>query len=271
MEAQDVEQSLPGAMDAGYRLIDTATSYRNECHVGRVLKENMRRLGIGREDVFVTSKLQTADQGYEAASKAIDVSLGRLDLEYIDLYLVHWPGAAGHDPNDPENLAKRTGSWKALEEALQQGKVRAIGVSNYTVRHLQEMEQYAQTMPMVNQIELHPLYYPSDVISYCQDKGILVQAYSSLGRGQLLEAAFLDRHEPIKVMAATHKVTTGQIFLKWALQHGFGILPKSSSPGRVHENAQVFHFTLTDAEMDYLDAIHVKETRKICWDPQIVA
>lgn len=271
MGAEDIQQSLPVALESGYRLIDTAASYKHEEHVGRVLRESLARLGLCRMDVFVTSKLQTADQGYEAARKAIDASLARLGMEYIDLYLVHWPGAAGCDPSSAENRERRMGSWRAFEEAFKEGKVRAIGVSNYALRHLQEMEEYAQVMPMVNQIELHPLYFPEDVVNYCEEKKIFVQAYSSLGRGKLLEPAFRERHRPIQEMMSQHRVTASQIFLRWALQHRFGILPKSSDPERVRNNAQLYHFELGDAEIKYLDDIHKSETQKFCWDPQCVA
>lgn len=271
MLGEHVEVAIPAALQCGYRLFDTATIYRNEEHVGRVLREQMEAQGIRREDVFVTSKLQTLDQGYDRARAAVDASLQKLGLDYIDLYLIHWPGASATEPSDPRNAILRRESWKALEEALAAGKLRAIGVSNYMVRHLQEMEGYAQVPPMVNQIELHPLYYPRDVVQYCQQRGILVQAYSSLGRGKLLEDAFLAAHPPIGHMMHRHGVSAGQVYLRWALQHNFGILPKSNDPGRIATNADLFGFVLDPAEMQYLDDLSVQEWNKICWDPQGVA
>ena len=271
MVEENIRVAIPAALDAGYRLFDTATIYKNEQFVGEVLKKELTTRGLKRADIFVTSKLQTLDQGYENAKAAIERSLAKLDLEYIDMYLIHWPGASGIEPSDPKNRELRMGSWKALEEALAEGKLHTIGVSNYTLRHLTEMEEYAKTMPTVNQIELHPLYYPDDVIEYCQAKGVHVQAYSSLGRGRLLEADFLDKHPRIKQIAVAHQATLNQVYLKWALQHEFSILPKSNSPDRIRSNAQVYNFLLAPEEMHYLDDIHRETQLKICWDPKLVA
>lgn len=266
-----VKVAIPAALSAGYRLFDTATSYRNEQHVGEVLLEELQRRGMARKEVFVTSKLQTADQGYEAATKAIAASLERLGLTYIDLYLIHWPGASGMEPNDPQNSQMRRGSWKALEEALTAGKLRAIGVSNYMVNHLKEMEDYATVMPMVNQFELHPLYYPEDLIQYCQTHNIFIQAYSSLGRGKLIESSFIEGHPQIKTMCGKHQKSPSQIFLRWAWQHAFGILPKSNGPERIAENADIFTFVLDSEEMNHLDNLHRTEPQKICWNPKMVS
>ncbi|PJF17078.1 Aldo/keto reductase subgroup domain-containing protein [Paramicrosporidium saccamoebae] len=270
MTGENVEIAIPAALDAGYRLFDTATIYRNEEFVGETLRKEMARRGIARSSVFITSKLQTKDQGYEAATTAVNTSLAKLRVDYIDLYLIHWPGASGLDPSDPLNKELRIGSWRALEEALAVGKLRSIGVSNYMLKHLEEMETYANIMPMVNQIELHPAYYPEDVVGYCQSKQIVIQAYSSLGRGKLLEDSFLNEHPQVAKISEQHRVTISQVYLRWALQHGWGILPKSNSPHRIKENANILHFKLSDKEMHYLDSIHIKETQKICWDPVTV-
>jgi diketogulonate reductase-like aldo/keto reductase len=271
MEKENVETAIPAALDAEYRLFDTATVYKNEQFVGSTLIHELKKRNMQRGDIFVTSKLQTLDQGYEEATKAIVTSLTKLGMDYIDLYLIHWPGASGLDPSDPLNLERRKGSWKALEEALKDGKLRAIGVSNYMTSHLREMEGYAKIMPMVNQIELHPTYYPEDIVEYCQEKGIFIQAYSSLGRGKLLAPEFLERHPGIPEIVTRHDVKVGQVYLRWAWQHGFGILPKSNTPARVKENADIFGFALSKEEMHYLDEIHRSEPLKICWDPKTVA
>lgn len=271
MVEENVKVAIPAALDAGYRLFDTATVYRNEEFVGETLRKELAARGMKRGDIFVTSKLQTADQGYEAALRAVDISMKKLGLEYIDLYLIHWPGAAGLDPTDKRNLERRKESWRALEEAMKAGKLRAIGVSNYMLNHLVEMEEYAQVTPMVNQIELHPAYFPDDVVGYCRSKGILVQAYSSLGRGKLLEGDFIDRHSLIMELAQRKQVTISQIYLRWAWQHSFSILPKSNNPERIKENADIFRFELDSEEMKYLDDIHKSEPNKICWDPKAVA
>lgn len=266
MSAQDVETAVPAALRAGYRLFDTAAVYRNERAVGEALRAGT----VARGDLFVTSKLQPADQGYAPAAAAIDDSLAKIGLGCIDLYLVHWPGAAKVSPADPENRTRRMGSWRALEEALAAGKVRAIGVSNYGVRHLREMEAYAQVMPMVNQIELHPTCYPEDVLEYCREAGIFVQAYSSLGRGRLLEADFLDAFPEVAQIAGRHGASVGQVLLRWALQHGFGLLPKSTSPARIAANADIIRFGLAPDEMHYLDGIHRTRSAKYCWDSSVV-
>lgn len=263
--------AIPLAIDAGYRLFDTATIYKNEEAVGQALREGLTKRGLARAEVFVTSKLQTLDQGYENAQAAIDRSLTRLGLEYIDMYLIHWPGASGMEPSDPHNRQARQGSWRALEEALAAGKLRAIGVSNYMENHLLEMHEYARTLPMVNQIELHPLYVPEETIKVCHQMGVHVQAYSSLGRGKLIEDVFLTQHQEILQMAKTHGKSPSQVYLRWALQHGYSILPKSITPERIQSNCQVFDFDLTNAEMEYLDRLHQTEERKVCWDPKAVA
>lgn len=271
MTAEHVKVAIPAALDAGYRLFDTATIYKNEEAVGQVLREELAKRGLSRADIFVTSKLQTLDQGCEKARAAIDRSLERLGLDYMDMYLIHWPGASGIEPTDPRNRQARQGSWQALEEALAAGKLRAIGVSNYLEAHLREMREYARTPPMVNQIELHPLYVPDETIQTCHQMGIHVQAYSSLGRGKLIEDSFLAQHHEVAHMARAHNKSPSQIYLRWALQHGFSILPKSITPERIRSNSQVFDFGLTTGEMEYLDRLHLSEGQKICWDPKAVA
>lgn len=270
MTAEQVKVAIPAALEAGYRLFDTATIYKNEEAVGQALNEELTKRGLSRADIFVTSKLQTLDQGYENAQAAIDRSLERLKLGYIDMYLIHWPGASGMEPTDPRNRQARQGSWRALEEALVAGKLRAIGVSNYLENHIREMREYAHTLPMVNQIELHPLYVPDATITACHQMGVHVQAYSSLGRGKLIEDSFLAHHQEVIQMANAHGKSPSQVYLRWALQHGFSILPKSVTPERIRSNSEVFDFSLTDREMGYLDRLHRTEEQKVCWDPKIV-
>lgn len=270
MTAEQVKVAIPVALEAGYRLFDTATIYKNEEAVGQALCEGLAKQGLSRADIFVTSKLQTLDQGYENAQAAIDRSLERLKLEYIDMYLIHWPGASGMEPNDSRNRQARQGSWRAFEEALASGKLRAIGVSNYLENHVREMREYARTLPMVNQIELHPLYLPDEAIKACHQMGVHVQAYSSLGRGKLIEDSFLAQHQEVIQMANAHGKSASQVYLRWALQHGFSILPKSITPERIRSNSEVFDFSLTDKEMSYLDRLHLTEEQKVCWDPKSV-
>jgi diketogulonate reductase-like aldo/keto reductase len=225
---------------------------------------------LKRHDVFVTSKLATADQGYENAKRAVQASLQRLGLEYIDLYLIHWPGTAKLDPADPQNALNRRESWRALEEMLEQGHIRAIGVSNYLERHLVEMKTYAKHMPAVNQFELHPAYVPEATISFCEAQGIFVQAYSSLGEGKLLASDFLERHPRFTEIAKGHNVSVARVLLKWALQHNWGVIPKSVRRERILDNFDMDSFALSAEEMAFLDTFHLHETFKTCWDPETI-
>eukprot|EP00128_Syssomonas_multiformis_P010937 Colp12_sorted_trinity150504_noHs@32650 len=269
-----IRAAIPAALDAGYRLFDTAAGYKNESFLGSTLfgpDGALARRGLTRSDVFITSKLKVADQGYEKARLAIDASIERLGTDYIDLYLIHWPGAAKMEPGDVRHKDMRKGSWRAFEEAHKEGKIRSIGVSNYLKRHLEEMEQYANVLPMVNQFELHPLYYPMDVIEYCKEKSIFVQAYASLGQGALLKQSFLTDYTEIGEMCKKYNVEPCQIYLKWALRHDFGIIPKSTNPDRIKRNADLFSFNLSSEDLAYLDNIHRNGSIKFCWDSAVVA
>lgn len=265
MEPKEVLAAVPAAHATGYRLFDSATIYRNE----RALSEALRSLKCANErDVFVTTKLQPSDHGYEAAKRAIDTSLSELGRDHIDLYLVHWPAKSRVPLASSKHTELRRETWRALEEAYEAGKVRAIGVSNYTVKHLREMEGYARVVPHVNQIELHPAYYraQASVIEYCKERGIVVQAYASFAEGRLLHGSYRDADE----IAERHGKTTAQVLLRWALQHGWAIIPKSSNAARIKENADIYDFVLTDADMHLLDN-RAEAEFKACWNPEEVA
>lgn len=259
MTPEQVLESIPIAYSCGYRLFDTAAVYKNEAAVAQALSHH--------KDYFVTTKLAPKDQGYEQAKTAIHQSLST--LKQIDLFLIHWPGASALDPSSPQNYLKRRESWKALEEAYAAGFVKAIGVSNYEIRHLQEMKEYAQVMPMVNQIEVHPLYYPHELIQFCSQHSIVVQAYSSLAANKLITREYLENYPVIQEISNTHGKTAAQVLLKWALQHGLPIIPKSTHQIRIKENIDLFDFQLTSQEMSLLDQIS-KTPEKVCWDPSIV-
>lgn len=245
-----VYQSPPGeptraavrhALAVGYRHIDTARIYDNEGDVGAAIRES----GVPREEIFVTTKLWNSDHGFERAQKACDQSLKRLGLDYVDLYLVHWP------------VAKlRVETWRAMLALKAAGKARAVGVSNFTRRHLDELEGEA---PAVNQIELHPFLYPKDIVAACKERGIVVEAYSPLTRGEKL------RDPRIAAIAKAVSRTPAQVLLRWSLQHGFVPLPKSVTPKRIDENAAVFDFELSPEQMKALDALD--EDLHTCWDP----
>lgn len=191
-------------------------------------------------------------------------------MEYIDLYLIHWPGTSRLGDRSPKHLVNRRESWRALEQLHHEGKLRAIGVSNYLEHHLVEMRDYAKIMPSVNQFELHPGYYPAATVAFCEQNNVFIQTYSSLGEGVLLEERFLTRHPEIRAIAERHGVSVAQVLLKWPLQHGWGIIPKSVHPERIRANITL-DFTLSSDDMRILDQFHVKESFKTSWDPEQIA
>ena len=235
------EKAVSEALETGYRLLDTAASYMNETAVGNAI----RKSAIPRDEIFVTTKLWNSDHGFDRAQRACEQSLTRLGLDYVDLYLVHWP------------VAKlRVETWRAMLALKASGKARAVGVSNFTRRHLEELEGEA---PAVNQIELHPFLYPKDIVAACAERGIVVEAYSPLTRGEKL------RDPRIAAIAKAVSRTPAQVLLRWSLQHGFVPLPKSVTPKRIEENAAVFDFDLSTEQMKSLDALD--EDLHTCWDP----
>jgi diketogulonate reductase-like aldo/keto reductase len=254
----EAAQAVTLALDAGYRLIDTAKVYGNEAGVGKAIRES----NIPREEIFVTTKLWNTDQGYDTTLKAIDESLKQLGLDYVDLYLMHWPFAAkpseivGTPPN------KRKETWKAMEEILQSGKAKAIGVSNFTIKHLEEMKNYATVMPAVNQIEFHPFLYQKELLEYCQTNQIIVEAYCPLVHGEKLQ------DELITAVAQKYGKSNAQILLRWSIQKGCIPLPKSVHKERIAENIQVFDFALNDDDMHTLDSLH--ENFRVAKDPHAI-
>lgn len=243
-EGAEVENAVKCALGAGYRMIDGAMIYGNEEGVGKAIRES----GIRREDIFVTTKLWNTDQGYENALKAIDVSLAKLGLSYVDLYLVHWPTAG--DASKGESVNKREETWKAMEEIYKSGKAKAIGVSNYTITHLEEMKNYAKIPPAINQVEFHPFLYQKELLDYCKQTGIAFEAHSPLMHGEHLD------NEIIKNIAQKHGKGCTQILLRWSLQHGAIPIPKSTQKERIEENIQVFDFELSLEEMEQLDGLN---------------
>jgi diketogulonate reductase-like aldo/keto reductase len=233
----EVVEPVRAALDAGYRLVDTATLYGNEKGVGRAIRES----GVPRDEVFVTTKLWNSDQGYESTLRAFDESMRLLGLDVLDLYLIHWPVPAKDRYRD---------TWRALERLYDDGRVRAIGVSNFTVAHLTRLLDDAQVVPAVNQVELHPGFAQDELRAFHHERGIVTESWSPLGRGQgLLE------QEPVVAVAAAHGRTPAQVVLRWHLQLGLAVIPKSTHAERIRENFDVFDFTLTDEEMSTLSAL----------------
>ncbi|MCT6903127.1 MAG: aldo/keto reductase, partial [Lactobacillus sp.] len=229
--------------DIGYRLIDTAAAYGNEESIGRGIKVS----GVNRHDLFVTTKLWNDHHGYQKTKAAIDESLTKLDLDYLDLYLIHWPNPAPVRDHWAELNAE---SWQAMEEAVQAGKIRAIGVSNFRRKHLAELLKTAKIRPAVNQIYLNPSDMEEDVTAYNKELGILSEAYSPLGRGDLFA------NETVVSVAQHYDKSPAQVLLRWSLQHGFVPLPKSVHRERLESNLQVFDFTISEEDMAKLDGLH---------------
>jgi diketogulonate reductase-like aldo/keto reductase len=237
------KKAVAAALSAGYRHVDTAAVYGNEAAVGAAIAES----GIAREELFVTTKLWNNDQGYDKALGAFDASLKRLRLEYVDLYLIHWPV--------PE---LRLESWRALEQLLADKRARAIGVSNFLVPHLEELRRAAKVLPAVNQLELTPFLQRADTVTWCKKQGITLEAYSPLTRGQRLT------HPVVTELAQQMGRSPAQVLLRWGIQQGFVILPKSVTPARIEENAAL-DFELDAAAMNRLSAL--EEGLITGWNP----
>lgn len=237
-EGSEVIESVKAAIKNGYRSIDTAAVYQNEEGVGVAIKES----GIPREELFVTSKVWNSDQGYDSALQAYETSLKKLGLDYLDLYLIHWPG---------KNKFKET--WKALEKLYKEGKVRAIGVSNFKVHHLEELLKDCEIKPMVNQVEYHPHLTQKELLAFCQKEGIQLEAWSPLKQGQILT-------EPVIAdIAAKYGKSPAQIVLRWDLQSKVVTIPKSIKEQRIIENANIFDFELTAEDMKNIDGLNKDE------------
>jgi len=236
-EGAEVERAVSEALMAGYRLIDTAAAYGNEAGVGKAVKAS----GLRRGEVFITTKLWNAHHAYKDALRAFDESLRKLNCEYIDLYLIHWPLPMEH---------KFIEAWKALEELYDQKRVRAIGVSNFKPAHLDTLLKGAKTVPAVNQIELHPLFQQKETRAYCAEHGIAVESYSPLMQGgEALE------NTVIANLARKYDKTPAQVILRWHVQSGFIVIPKSVKPERIRENLDLFDFELSEDEMGAIEGL----------------
>jgi diketogulonate reductase-like aldo/keto reductase len=232
------------AFEIGYRHVDTAAMYENEKEVGQAVRES----GIPREEIFITTKLWNSDHGYDNTIKAFQHSLERLGLDYIDLYLIHWP---------VENI--RLESWRALEKLYNEGLCKSIGVSNYMERHLNELLSNSSVIPVVNQVEFSPFLYLKELQNYCESKGIALESYSPLTKGyKLKDPNMID-------IACNYDKSTSQILIRWCLQKGVIVIPKSSQKEHIKENADVFDFNISDADMIALD--NLNENYHSTWDP----
>lgn len=233
----EVEAAVVAALLAGYRSFDTASLYANEHGVGRALAES----GLPREELFIASKMWNDEQGYDATLAAFEASIKRLQLSYLDLYLVHWPM-----PQTPE-------TWRAMERLLEEGAVRAIGVCNHLQYHLEKLLAGADVAPMVNQYEMHPWLTQLPLLDYCQERNIVVEAWAPAMRGKA------DTVPELVDIGARHGKTAVQVALRWSLQKGTVIIPKSVNARRIDENADVFDFVLSDEEMALIDSLDRNE------------
>lgn len=233
-DGEEVIGAVKAAVASGYRAIDTASAYGNERGVGQAIRE----CGVPREELFITTKLWNRDQGYESALKAFETSRKLLGLEYIDLYLIHWV----------KPLTYRD-SWKALVKLHNDGRVRAIGVSNHRPRHIDQLIEDTGVVPAVNQVERHPIHTQYPLLDYCKQKDIKVTAYSPLMRGQL-------DHPLFARLSRKYGKTPAQIILRWDIQCGVIVIPKSVHPARIEENSKIFDFTLSDEDMAAINALN---------------
>lgn len=238
-EGDEVEKAVKHAIQTGYRSIDTAAIYGNEEGVGKAIKKS----GISREQLFITTKVWNSDQGFEQTLKAFEDSKTKLQLDYLDLYLIHWPGP---------DQAKYIDTWKALEKLYSDGKVRAIGVCNFNIHHLQALMDNSQVTPMINQVEFHPLLNRKELLSFCKENGIQLEAWSPLMQGHLDQPLLTE-------LAQKYQKSAAQIVLRWDLQHEIVTIPKSITPHRIEENANVFDFELSAEDMAKIDELNANK------------
>ncbi|MNJ45603.1 aldo/keto reductase [Paenibacillus bouchesdurhonensis] len=243
-DGQEVINCVETAIQNGYRSIDTASLYDNEEGVGQAIKSS----AVPREQLYITTKIWNSDQGYESTLKAFDRSMNKLGLDYLDLYLIHWPVKG-----------KYKETWKALEKLHRDGRVRSIGVSNFQIHHLQDLLEDAEIKPVVNQVELHPLLSQVELREYCKSEGIQIEAWSPLAQGQLLD------NEVLKAIGAKYGKSTAQVIIRWDLQNEIVTIPKSAKEHRIIDNANVFDFELTSEEMEQINELN--QNKRIGPDP----
>lgn len=233
-EGEEVIQSVKSAIATGYRMIDTAAIYGNEEGVGQAIRES----GVSRDELFITTKVWNDDQGYEKTLQAFETSRKKLGLEVVDLYLVHWPGRD-----------KYLETWKALIHLQKEGLVRSIGVSNFQIRHLKHIIEETGVVPVVNQVELHPLLSQKELLAYARENNIVLEAWSPLMQGNL-------DHPVLAQIAEKYGKTTAQVILRWDIQNGVIVIPKSIKEHRIRENANIFDFELSSEDMAAIDGLN---------------
>ena len=238
-EGQELVNAVKTAITHGYRSVDTAAIYGNEVGVGQGIREALEETGIAREDLFITSKVWNSELGYASTIAAYEESLTKLGLDYLDLYLIHWPVAG-----------KYKEAWRALETLYKEGRVKAIGVSNFQIHHLEDLMKDAEIKPMANQVEYHPRLTQKELQSFCQQHDIQLEAWSPLMQGQLLD------NTDLQEIADKYGKSVAQVILRWDLQNGVITIPKSTKEHRIAENASVFDFELTADDMKRIDSLN---------------
>lgn len=245
-DGEVIVNTVKTALEVGYRAIDTAALYENEAGVGQAIRES----GIPREEIFVTTKVWNTDQGYDATLRAFETSLKKLGLEYVDLYLIHW-AVMGRE--------KYLETWRALETLYKEGRVRAIGVSNFQIHHLKDIMEHFEEKPVINQVELHPLLAQKELRKFCKQHDIAVQAWGPLGQGRLLN------HPVLAEIGKKYGKSVAQVILRWHVQNDIIVIPKSTNPERIRENADIFDFELSAEDMEKIDALN--ENKRFGRDP----
>lgn len=234
--------AVQSALENGYRHIDTAAIYGNEKSIGQAIADS----GIDRKELFITSKLWNSERGYESTLKAFDKTLSDLQTDYLDLYLIHWPANAKQFSDWKQ---KNADTWRAFETLYQDGKIKAIGLSNFMVHHLEALLETATVKPVINQIEYHPGYLQMEVVAFCKANDILIEAWSPLGTGKMLNDPTLLE------IASNYNVSVAQLCIRWCLQNGTLPLPKSVTPERIKQNLNVYHFEISESDMKRIDAL----------------
>lgn len=259
------------AITAGYRLFDTGTLYGNDEFIGDIVYDRLNSQELKRDEIFIETKIAPWEHGKQNTNKAVADSLKRLKLSYIDLVLVHWPGVAKAPPNDPKNKQMRAETWQELESLVSEGKVKSIGVSNYTENHLKDLMSYCRLKPTVNQVEFHPMCYQKQLLQFCKDNSIYLQAYSSLGSSQSKPPGWtvLFNNETVKSIASKHGRTIPQVLLRWGFQHDCLLIPKTSKPENLAPNRDILGFELDGEDMGKLNELN--QDKHFCWNPAQIA
>ncbi|PVZ97865.1 hypothetical protein BB558_000719 [Smittium angustum] len=270
-DKEELKQLIKDSIKIGYRHIDTATMYQNEEAIGEALEEvfNDPSYGVSRKDIWITTKLCTDDQGYEGTYRSVANSLKKLRTDYIDLYLIHWPYTSGRERSDVSNKETRKESWKALEELYEKKTLRAIGVSNFYIQHMEDLLTYAKVVPAINQCEYHPLLFIKEEVENCKKHGIAFEAYRSLVAGKLLDGTF--NAEQLDEVAKKHGVTKAQVLLAWSLNRDIIVIPKASSESRLRQNFESQTIILDQEDMEKIDSISKTMNARITSDPNTMA